>query len=195
MPAYWVNRLRPDFEAFLTDRANQASAIGLFNLRAARLVELKRLPAESAGSVVDLSAYTSEFGAAQVFYVGIDYEVRQEDKYHYSGVNYRLATLVPEEQQWRLVEFANAPVENLVVDAQGFGSAAEQTALRVAQAQRKGLFINPSGKILADVRPNDRQRSQPPAARSGEVGTLVTGDHTRPSSIRVHMTRATNKTK
>jgi hypothetical protein len=194
---YWVSRLRSDFEAFLTDSQNQASATGLFNIQSARLVELKRLSADIAGAYVNLDSYVSEFGDAQVFYVGVDYKVKQEDKYHYNGVNYRLATLVPEEGQWKLVEFSNAPVENLVTDLQGFGSFAESEALRVDRAHRKGLFINPAGKILEDLRPDDKseQLQWPNPERNSEVGMLAVGDHTRPSTIRVYLTRPANLTK
>ncbi|WP_152541259.1 hypothetical protein [Kallotenue papyrolyticum] len=156
--SYWVSRLRPDFEAFLTDSQNQASATGLFNIQSARLVELKRLPADIVEAYVNLDSYVSEFGNAQVFYIGINYKVKQEDKYHYNGANYRLATLVHEEGQWRLVEFSNAPVENLVTDLQGFGSVAESAALKADKAHRKGLFINPAGKILEDLRTNDKNK-------------------------------------
>lgn len=195
--SYWVSRLRPDFEAFLTDSQNQASATGLFNIQSARLVELKRLPADIVEAYVNLDSYVSEFGNAQVFYIGINYKVKQEDKYHYNGANYRLATLVHEEGQWRLVEFSNAPVENPVTDLQGFGSVAESAALKADKAHRNGLFINPAGKILEDLRTNDKnkQPQQPNPERNSEVDILAAGDHTRPSTIRVYLTRSANLTK
>ncbi|MCS6841655.1 MAG: hypothetical protein NZ699_08040 [Roseiflexus sp.] len=154
IPSYWIRELRPDLEAFLTNPDNQASAAGIFNIERARLFELKQLPDQTGSAYADLRLYQDK--VVQVFYLGIDFKVRQEDKYHYNGVNYRIAALMQEEGEWRWLEFSSAPVENLVADQQGFGSIHEEIALKIHKMRRKGLFVNPFGKVLEDVRPGSQ---------------------------------------
>jgi len=55
----------------------------------ADIVEVTELPADLAATVVDLDHYVSKYGEARAFYLGIDYDVCREDKYHFDGVNRR----------------------------------------------------------------------------------------------------------
>lgn len=82
---YWTTEEQPTLTAFLEDEQNKSNGIGYFNIQSAKLVEIKELPLESAKPFVDVDKYIEQYGSAKVFYVGIDYTVRQESKYYYNG--------------------------------------------------------------------------------------------------------------
>jgi len=139
---------RESLRRFLDDAGSRERHQGLHNIKQARLVGSRVLSRGIAGQVTDLQRWTERFEQVQVVYVGIDYRVHHEDKYHFNGVNYRIAVLVVEEGHWRVAQFSTAPLEALAASEAAFDTAAEGIALLIERARGQGLVINARGEVL-----------------------------------------------
>jgi len=173
-----VEAQRAQRKAFLANDENKLQHRGYFNIIEAQLVEAKELPERFARGTADLDRYTSQYGDARVFYVGVDYRVHHEDKYHFNGVNYRIAVLVREEGAWRVAQFSGAPVEWLADSEVAFGTASERTAAEVLRARDRGWIVNATGQVLG--------RFGTPV-REGDMST-----HSCPSTIDVYLSKYEN---
>ncbi|AGL02543.1 copper amine oxidase N-terminal domain-containing protein [Desulfoscipio gibsoniae] len=151
IPNYWVKDEQDLMLPFIADKENKDNFIGLFNIKSARIAEIKEVPIDSIKSFIDVEKYLEKYSDIKVFYVGIDYTVNNESMFYYNGVNYRLAVIVPENGQWKLAEMSDAPVASLVTSNISFGSSAEKISEKIHQARDKGLFINPLGKVIKNV--------------------------------------------
>ena len=125
------------------------SSGGVKNVRTAALQEIQLL---------------NDSGNRCEYIVGIDYTVSKEDEFYYNGVNYRYLILEKIDNEWKIVEYQDAPLENYIpygAQAQDLGldtvnSIAlpnlnrENTAiaLRIIKAREKGEFINAQGKRI-----------------------------------------------
>lgn len=192
----WVEDQKETMLSFIANKENKDNFIGLFNIRSAKISEIKEIPNHSANKFVDVDKYLDEYRDIKVFYVGIDYTVYNESMFYYNGVNYRLAVLVLENGEWKLAEMGDAPVEAIVASKIGFGSPEEKTAKKIHQARHKGLFINPSGKVIKNIAATEAeksaQRGKISLPKNSLISPLVTGDHVYPSSISIYLTNSVN---
>jgi hypothetical protein len=133
---------------------------------------------------------------AKVFYIGINYAVHNEDEFHYNGVNYRLVTLVFEDNTWRIAEFSDAPVERLQYLGYSFNSADEQRAAAVEEARFQGQIINLEGKVLstniADINELRQLSAQHKAVDSAAEAVVTSSFPRPPARIKVLMTKTGN---
>jgi hypothetical protein len=104
----------------------------LANITSARLVELKPIPVnlDLVGVYTKKSELLGVYDELKVYYVGIDYRVKEEKNGFYTGVNYRLYLLTPEDEQWVIVEASVAPVDQIIKAGYGFGTPEETTTLQ-----------------------------------------------------------------
>ncbi len=192
LPSYWVNDQKELLHSFMADTTNKDNFIGLYDITSARISEIKELPIKSVYPFVDVKNYMENYGKIKVFYVGIDYAVHEESMFYYNGVNYRLAVVVPENGQWKLAEMGDAPVGSLVASNDGFGSSAEKISAKIHQARNKGLFINPAGKIIANVAATPTELAEEKGSKALSINPSVTGDHVCPSNISIYLTKSVN---
>lgn len=106
---YWVKDQKEIMLSFIADKESKENCLGLFNVKSAKILEIKEIPADSAGKFVNEDKYLEKYGDVKIFYVGIDYIVNKESMFYYNGVNYRLAIVVPENGQWKLAEMGVMP--------------------------------------------------------------------------------------
>ncbi|KAA9013561.1 hypothetical protein [Niallia endozanthoxylica] len=58
--------------------------------------------------------------------MAINYQVHQESEFYRNGINYMLAMVVQENNQWKLAEMSVAPVDIIVSKGIGFGTDHEK---------------------------------------------------------------------
>lgn len=106
--------------------------------------------------------------------------------------------MVPENGQWKLAEMGDVPVDTIVSSKIGFGSSAEKTADKIHQARHKGLFINPSGKVITINAATEAQkleeRGNKPRPENSSINAAAADDHVFPSSINIRLTKPVNYT-
>lgn len=100
------------------------------------------------------------------YIIGIDYTVSKEDEFYYNGVNYRYIVLEKINNEWKVSEYQDAPLENYIPfgeQAQSLGLetagltalpnlSRENTAiaLRIIKARSEGVIINAQDENLKD---------------------------------------------
>lgn len=57
-------------------------------IQSVKLVDIKIIPLDTAGQLINLDFYRSRFQNIIVFYAAVDYKVSNEDKYITNGTNY-----------------------------------------------------------------------------------------------------------
>ncbi|MDI6602582.1 MAG: hypothetical protein QME57_00480 [Patescibacteria group bacterium] len=121
------------------------------NIITARLVGIKALPPSLVAGLTRMDKYLELYGEVKTYYVGIEYQLKKENRAFYNGVNYRLYVLGPEEESWVIVEAFEMPVHLMIEAGYGFGTEEEKIALRIQQErQRTGKFINARGEIIEE---------------------------------------------
>ncbi|SPF54281.1 putative Stage II sporulation protein [Candidatus Desulfosporosinus infrequens] len=183
----WTKDQKNLLASFLGNTDNEQKTVGLFNIKSAKISEIKEIPLTSAQKFSDVNNLQEEYGNVKVFYVGIDYKVKSESKYYYNGVNYRLIDMVPENNQWKMAEMADVSVNDFAAENIGFGSASEKIAARIDQARNKGLFIDPSGNVIERI-PTDISSKN---TLSSDTSAVI-DDHYPPTSIEIYCYNSNN---
>lgn len=195
-PSNWVEELQAPLHEFLSDAANAANHVGILNVKSAKFVSKREVPLEVASAFTNVPRYVAQYGQAKVYYVAVDYTVFEETKYYLNGTNYRLAVIVPQNGEWKLAEFSDAPVESLVALGYGFDTPDERQAVTQYLRRYQGHFVNRKGELLQTNTASPAQlreeRGLPATTTSGDV-TIQVDEHARPSTIAVYLTRSENK--
>ena len=194
--SYWVEDEQDLMLPFIANKENKDNFIGLFNIKSAKIAEIKEVPIDSIKPFVGVEKYLEKYSDIKVYYVGIDYTVHNESMFYYNGVNYRLAVVVPENGQWKLAEMSDAPVADLVASNISFGSSGEKISQKIHQARNKGLFINPSGKVIKNIAATEAEKAEERGNKvlfkDPSIEASATNDHVIPSSINIYLTKSTN---
>lgn len=121
------------------------------NIITARLVGIKAFPAGLVAGITKMDKYLELYDEVKTYYVGIEYQLKKENRAFYNGVNYRLYVLGPEQESWVIVEASEMPVHLMIEAGYGFGTEEEKIALRIQEErQRTGKFINAKGEIIEE---------------------------------------------
>lgn len=179
--------------SFIGNKENKDNFIGIYNIKSAKITEIKEIPLVSARKFIDVNKYLEKYKDIKVFYVGIDYNVNKESMFYYNGVNYRLAVVAMENGQWKLAEMGDVPVDDIITSKIGFESSDEKIAVRIHQARKKGLFTNPSGKVIED---NAAKKTTKTTQSNLQVNSLnvatTASSYTVPQNINIYLTNPTN---
>ncbi|MGQ9560204.1 MAG: SpoIID/LytB domain-containing protein [Candidatus Oleimicrobiaceae bacterium] len=136
------------------------------NIVTARLVGIKALPLSLLEGLTRTDKYLELYAEVKAYYVGIEYQLKKENRAFYNGVNYRLYVLAPEEKHLAMVEASEAPVFRMVESGYGFDTPDANIALMIQEVRfRTGKFVNPKGEAIAKV---------------------AAGDHDQPNHIRIY---------
>lgn len=98
---------------FLNNPANKKNEQALFNIKSAKVEEIQLLPDILVSGITKLFQYKENYSEVQSYLVGIDFKVKNENKYHFNGVNYRLIVLVKENNEWKVIEMSSFPMHVL----------------------------------------------------------------------------------
>ncbi|KQL18428.1 SpoIID/LytB domain-containing protein [Cytobacillus solani] len=202
----WSADMRDTISEFLNNPENKKQHIGLFNIEKASLVAQKEIPEEYKMLFPNMDE------SSLLYYIAVDYKVFEEDVFHMNGVNYFLVELVNENNDWKIKQVQNAPIDILKSYELGFNSEDEKAMLDVINKRYKGEYFNRNNTVLEINRLSEDEltkiRGKEPLTKeqiSEKVGldetsstsqSLVsiatTADHVAPSSIKVYMTQYTN---
>jgi hypothetical protein len=122
-----------DIRTFINNPQNKTNHMGIYNIKAAALKEIRPVSNSTVASLTNIKQYQDHYSQIQTFVAGISYTVYQENKYHFNGVNYRLILLGKEPSGWKIVEVGDAPLEILISLGYKFGSPSENKALNLIQ--------------------------------------------------------------
>lgn len=121
----------------------------LANVVSAELIGVKEIPYELASIWTAMDEYAKFYEDVAAYYVAISYTVKQETKYIYNGVNYRLYILGVEAGRWVIVEVSVPPIHLITEAGVGFGTPEEKVAMWIQLlATRTGVFLNPKGERI-----------------------------------------------
>lgn len=168
---------------------------GVKSVKSAKLVEIQFL--DSSYGI------TEENDKLRNYIIGVDYSVSKEDKYYINGVNYHLITLMQENNEWKVLDYQDAPLEifipitkaninselraSEVVDAlPNLNPQNVKTMLNIIDARKAGIIINASGEYLSSN--NESVSSAKDAQILLELvqsGNATTASQTRPAWIDV----------
>lgn len=140
---------KTDFERFFTGRDWEKDDAGVMCVENAALYEIKELPLDIASSYTSIYKYEEIYNDLKAYYVGIDYKVKNESRYFFNGVNYDLIILGKENDEWKIVEESDAPVESLTLTKYKFGSSAENKALEIVNARLDGIILNGEMQVIS----------------------------------------------
>ncbi|MEJ8546199.1 SpoIID/LytB domain-containing protein [Brevibacillus borstelensis] len=183
---FWVEQLRNEMKDFYENEENEQEKLGIFNVKSAKMVDMKELSDEIAATSTDIDYYRSQYDTVATYYVATDLLVHEEDKYHMNGVNYQLYVLAKEKGEWRILEVSDAPVENFVEWGVGFGTKDEKSLAKVYKERQKGIFLNRKGNTINSYDHKMKNSSQ-------KKDFLAVDDHVEPGIIRIYMTYPENK--
>ena len=170
--ALQCNANKQDYRVFLSNQQNEEKHQGLFNVISAEIVELKELTLKDVSAYTRINEYQEQYQQLAAYYVGIDYDVYEETKYYFDGVNYNLVITAVEDGSWKIVEMSDAPIESLVPMGLGFNSINENKALNIVNARIAGTILNGEGIQIS---------------RLATAATSV-DEHERPDYVRVYRT-------
>lgn len=179
-----------------TIKTNQPENDVMKDVVNADIVGIKELPDNIASRFINLSLYRNVWSEVKTYYVGINYSVKNESRWFYNGVNYRLYVLALENNQWVIVESAMAPSDLIVNTGYGFSTQDEKTAIDILKYREKtGKFINKKHEVIEDIAATSDQLKKEKGTTTTQiipdatdVAAATTGTHTCPSSIRVYRT-------
>ena len=137
-----------EMKRFLADPENKGDSIGILSVQSAKVKEIMALPEKESIRFTRLDEYKARYGEVRAFLIGVIYQVKNESKYIYNGVNYTLMFLGRENNQWKVIENSSAPLEMLKQDGYYFGSADEAAAIKIIEFRTRGIEINMDGKVL-----------------------------------------------
>jgi hypothetical protein len=181
-----------DMKLFLNNSDNKKNGIGLFNIKTAKVEEIQFLPDNVVSSFTKLSQYKDEYNEVESFLVGIYFEVKNENKYYFNGVNYRLVVVGKENNAWKVIEISDAPIERLIPLGYGFNNENEKKALKIVQERIKGNIINSTGETIkinkASYRDIQLEKGLYPNDIQEEIALKAIDDHNRPDNVRVYRT-------
>ncbi|SEO95278.1 hypothetical protein [Paenibacillus sp. OV219] len=126
IPPLWVKNQSELLINFFTNEQNRNNRLGLFNIENAKLVALKQIPYDYGKNDMP-TRYIEYFTAPEIYYVAVDYNVYREDKYHINGVNYFFIVTVLEDGKRKIALTPHVPVNQIISDGYGFGTADERT--------------------------------------------------------------------
>lgn len=109
-----ANINKADYIKFISNPDIKNKEIGLFNIASAKVIEIEPLP-DSVSSTV---TYKEKYNDVRSYLVGIDFVVKNESKYYFNGVNYRLIVLVKEKGKWKVIEMSSAPTQIIIPNNQ-----------------------------------------------------------------------------
>ncbi|USK56291.1 hypothetical protein LIS82_07390 [Cytobacillus solani] len=121
----WSADMRDTISEFLNNPENKKQHIGLFNIEKASLVAQKEIPEEYKMLFPNMDE------SSLLYYIAVDYKVFEEDVFHMNGVNYFLVELVNENNDWKIKQVQNAPIDILKSYELGFNSEDEKAMLDV----------------------------------------------------------------
>ncbi|ARU63040.1 hypothetical protein CBW65_20225 [Tumebacillus avium] len=181
----WVSSQAALMDGFLVDPEHAKSNRGLFTIKHARITESKKVTPDVAKTVSNYDQYVADYGEAHVYYIGVDYKVRKESEFYINGVNYMLAVVVPENDEYKLIEMSVAPVDIFNLTNNGFGTVDEKNALKIRKELYKGKVVNRIGEVIKTNIATQEQLQKEKGFKSLNNLTApeVTGDHVRPNSI------------
>ncbi|WP_231392122.1 hypothetical protein [Paenibacillus sp. HGH0039] len=116
-----------------------------------------------------------------------------------NGINYRIAVVVKDREEWKFAQFSDAPVDQIVFLNKGFNTNDEKKASKMLKERRNGKVFNRKGDLIEDIGVKAEQLDKEEKLRSkntqaiNNLGILSTADHVRPSSIRVYMSKSQNQ--
>lgn len=201
----WSTDMKGIISEFMNNPENMKNHTGLFNIKKASLISQKKLNDEYKDLFPNMQK------SSQLYYVAINYEVFEEDIFHMNGVNYFLIEFVNENNDWKIRQIQNAPVDILKSFELGFNTPDENKMLEVIFKRTKGEYLNRSNKIIEINKLSEvdliKLRGKKPWTKdqitkklgmeelSSEslISLASTGDHVAPQNIMVYMTTATNK--
>ncbi|MEG6567747.1 hypothetical protein V6B95_12400 [Thermoanaerobacterium saccharolyticum] len=192
-----ANINREGIQGFINDADNAKNGLGIFNVKSAKIKEMKTLSDDVVAQLTNLSQYKQQYNEVQAYLVGIDYRVKKENKYFFNGVNYNLVVLGKEADNWKVIEMSDAPLEILIPAGYGFGSEDEKEALKIIKARINGDIVNKEGKLIESNKASYRGIQIEKGINSADIqeapmGVLSTGDHVRPDYIRVYHDRSSS---
>ncbi|WP_434656163.1 SpoIID/LytB domain-containing protein [Thermoanaerobacterium thermosaccharolyticum] len=192
-----ANINREGIQGFINDADNAKNGLGIFNVKSAKIKEMKALSDDVVAQLTNLSQYKQQYNEVQAYLVGIDYRVKKENKYFFNGVNYILVVLGKEADNWKVIEMSDAPLEILIPAGYGFGSEDEKEALKIIKARINGDIVNKEGKLIESNKASYRGIQIEKGINSADIqeapmGVLSTGDHVRPDYIRVYHDRSSS---
>jgi hypothetical protein len=187
----YPDTIAADIKAFLNHPGNKTNALGLYNIKSAKLKEYRPVLNSIIANLTRLEEYQEQYREIQAFIVGIDYTVNHEDKYFFNGVNYNLVVLGKEAKGWKIIEVSDAPLPTLNSLGYKFGSMDEKAALEIIKARIKGKIVNKSGKVLE----NSSSGSGLQQDWSAPLKSIAaTAGYAEPNSIRVYLTAKSETT-
>lgn len=192
-----ANINREGIQGFINDADNAKNGLGIFNVKSAKIKEMKALSDDVVAQLTNLSQYKQQYNEVQAYLVGIDYRVKKENKYFFNGVNYNLVVLGKEADNWKVIEMSDAPLEILIPAGYGFGSEDEKEALKIIKARINGDIVNKEGKLIESNKASYRGIQIEKGINSADIQeapmeVLSTGDHVRPDYIRVYHDRSSS---
>ena len=113
-------------------------------IQSVKLVDIKIIPLDTAGQLINLDFYRSRFQNIIVFYAAVDYKVSNEDKYITNGTNYRLYVIVKQNDGYFIVEVSTAPLPIIKKLGIGFNTENEKKRLELNSQQLSLNKVSPS---------------------------------------------------
>jgi hypothetical protein len=168
--------------AFFTDKSNAMNKVGLLGIKKAELALVESIEYADLSKYTDMQYYANLYGSEiQGYFVGINIEIEKESKYFYNGVNYFIFILAKEDNEWKEIEFSQAPI-TLVKKFAGD----DKTSQKIIAERFHGNIISSNGSILETNIASEKQLAE----ERGEListaqPTSVGSEFDRPSEIRV----------
>ncbi|KAA9013560.1 SpoIID/LytB domain-containing protein [Niallia endozanthoxylica] len=187
----WVNEDKKAFEAIVESQEGRQNGEGMLAIENAEIVASKPMSEQLASAIGNYDYYKDKYGEAQTYYVAVKYKVEQDSEFLQNGINYLVATVVKESDQWRMASYSNAPVDIVSASGEGFNTVDEGIAI-AAQKRREygGMIVNKEGALLSinttkEYLPELEKLIEQPSLESTVMGTPKQFVRTPPATIKV----------
>jgi hypothetical protein len=184
VPDLWTNQLKPEIESYLAAPDNRDNREGMLSIENAEIVAHKPISNQLASAISNLDYYVENYGEVQAYYVAVNYRVEKESEFFQNGINYLVATVVKEDDKWKMAEFSVAPIDIIRDSGEGFDTVDERrTVLMQKMNEYGGLIVNKAFKTLS---------MNTPAEYLPSTEELSTAHRTPPSKIKVAISNPAN---
>ena len=191
--SYWDTESEQIFIDLFQDPNYTAENTGISTVESASLEYIQELTTDSAPYYMQPSEY-EEYSDVTYFLVGIDYSVREVNKYFYNGINFRLVAVGKNSDgDYKVLDRITAPssllrtLETTRSAANGLEDAIN-TALTVAQEKNKGFIIDSDLTVYDTLTESAEEESQNQAVSRS---VIIPGredmvcQHDTPKNVRV----------
>ena len=110
---YYASSLQENYRAFTSNADTIKNNTGIMVINSAELLYIEKVDKSVAPYYPELESFYTN-GNYECYLIGVDIDVKENTKYYFDGINYKLVVVVKEDGIWKIGAQCGAPIELLL---------------------------------------------------------------------------------